>query len=1081
MNKLLRYLTILLLVLVNTITFANTKTWMDGSWIGLKYQVNAYKKWQMTLDLNAAKKLFTVYYPELDCKGTLELVQMNEQEAIFIEKITGGYCLSDGYIIVKKVDAECIAFICYRDNRTRLASYAVLQPNSDNYQDKKSWEKLNDKGTKLYADVFETMRQQAEKEYGKNHLNYAFALNNLALFYDNQVEYQKAFPLYQETASIYKEVSGEKTEAYILALDNLAGFYKNSGKIGEAELVYQEVLNKRKELLGDKHPNYITSLNNLGLLYLNSSNYTKAEPLLLASLNKTKEVFGEQSVEYSSAIYNLASLYRYEGNFDESKRYYELAIDISLATWGKDNVYYISAIESLADYYKTQREYKKAETLTLEAIELYKKDVIHNKFSIVNAFFNLTNTYLAQERYKDAETLLLDVIRVQKELSGTNNPDYGNQINSLALVYEQLGDHSKSAALYSEAAVVFKKVLGESSISYLIALQNLASAYSKQKNFIQADSLYTAIKPIAETIFGKNHLSYSSVLLDMALYYQRQAKFVLAENSYREAIKVMFSQIETNFSILSEKEKALFYKTFSYRFEIFTSFALMQSQRNPALLGEVYNNQLFTKALLFNTTNKMKERIMASNDDVLKKLFNEWQFKKEYLSKIYQLPFSEKEAQHIDEKLLEQEVNSIEKKLSLQSEAFGSANDTKHPTWQEVQNALKQNEAAVEMVRLDFYNGSNWTDTIVYLALIIKPGSSFPEVVKLYQGKDLENRYARYYTNAIRFKTEDTYSYTHYWKQIQEKLAGVKKVYFSPDGVYNQINLQTLKNTQTGKYLIDEIDIQLVSNTKDLLKVKSLKQSSKEVILIGFPDYNNEKAIGTDRSIPSKLQLIEADTSQRFFTGNFITNLPGTKKEVDNISYIFIKNKLKTANYTEQEASEVLIKSLKDPRVLHIATHGFFMRDVQTNSENERGLMGMNAKTVVENPLLRSGLLFANAKQAFIEGGDGILTSYEVMNLNLDETDLVVMSACETGLGEISNGEGVYGLQRAFQTAGAKTILMSLWSVSDAATQELMTLFYENWITQKKSKRQAFKNAQQVLKVKYPEPYYWGAFVMVGE
>jgi CHAT domain-containing protein len=152
---------------------------------------------------------------------------------------------------------------------------------------------------------------------------------------------------------------------------------------------------------------------------------------------------------------------------------------------------------------------------------------------------------------------------------------------------------------------------------------------------------------------------------------------------------------------------------------------------------------------------------------------------------------------------------------------------------------------------------------------------------------------------------------------------------------------------------------------------------------------------------------------------------------------------------------------------------------------NSRTLNGDEIVEYVHDPLLNSGLLLANAQQGITglltNGEDGVLTAKEALNLTLDKTDLVVMSACETGLGEIRNGEGVYGLQRAFQQAGAKTVVISLWKVSDEATQELMSRFYENLLSKKLSKREAFQQAQSALMKKYPEPYYWGAFVVVGE
>jgi CHAT domain-containing protein len=271
--------------------------------------------------------------------------------------------------------------------------------------------------------------------------------------------------------------------------------------------------------------------------------------------------------------------------------------------------------------------------------------------------------------------------------------------------------------------------------------------------------------------------------------------------------------------------------------------------------------------------------------------------------------------------------------------------------------------------------------------------------------------------------------------------------------VYNQINLNTLKKTG-GDFLINRYDLAIIGNSKDLIALKNQKASStkKDAFLLGFPDYG----------------------------GTTIPALPGTKVEVEGISRI-----LKTAGYQvtlsqQNDATESKIKTVSGPAVVHIATHGYFLQDTE-------GAVGIAAENAKDNPLLRSGLLLAGASKTMsgevlpnLESNDnGVLTAYEAMNLNLNGTNLLVMSACETGLGDVRAGEGVYGLQRAFIVAGAKALVMSLWKVDDAATQALMTNFYNN-LSKGGSKLKAFKQAQQQLMLKYKDPYYWGAFVMVG-
>lgn len=246
----------------------------------------------------------------------------------------------------------------------------------------------------------------------------------------------------------------------------------------------------------------------------------------------------------------------------------------------------------------------------------------------------------------------------------------------------------------------------------------------------------------------------------------------------------------------------------------------------------------------------------------------------------------------------------------------------------------------------------------------------------------------------------------------------------------------------------------------------------------------NTKHFFYPKTWPKKMK-VHADDNNYFekiasTRGLELTRLPGTEKEIKDIEKFLKSKKWDVNSYLGDNA----LKTAYNPRVLQIATHGLFLEDVYLGNKE---IFGFQTKEVVENPLLRSGLFFTGAGNYLksdstktIGDENGLLTAYEAMNLDLDKTELVVLSACETGEGDINNGEGVFGLRRAFQQAGAKSVIMSLWEVNDEATQKLMSSFYSKWVTGM-PKRKAFSEAQQEVRKQFPEPYYWGAFVMVGE
>jgi CHAT domain-containing protein len=263
--------------------------------------------------------------------------------------------------------------------------------------------------------------------------------------------------------------------------------------------------------------------------------------------------------------------------------------------------------------------------------------------------------------------------------------------------------------------------------------------------------------------------------------------------------------------------------------------------------------------------------------------------------------------------------------------------------------------------------------------------------------------------------------------------------------------------------VIDNANIVLVSNTKDiyLRKVKS-------------------RAVTTDNTAsmfgnPTFYLTASADNRS-------ITALPGTQKEVNQVQFILDQKGWTTTEYLENFAAEEKIKELNSPKIFHIATHGLYK---PTEDATFAEQIGGGEAHLAQNPLMRTGLLLKGAGDLLDKTDynynmeSGILTAYEAMSLNLDKTDLVVLSACETGLGDLEAGEGVYGLQRAFLVAGAKMLIMSMFKVDDDATQKLMLKFYQKWLNSN-NLRQSFIDAKKELRVEYPEPIYWGAFMMIG-
>lgn len=728
-------------------------------------------------------------------------------------------------------------------------------------------------------------------------------------------------------------------------------------------------------------------------------------------------------------IDRLGRLYIQANNLKKAEEYFEYSREIREKELPRFSLFRIPPLVGLSEIYYLKGDYRKAKEYLDQAewqfyrsttgwynYDHYSKAIFRNQFEIALKEHNYANA----ERY-------LGLLSSGSTITGDKNVQ-----TNIPRVFDMRARYFLHFGDYEEAERNLKKAE-----LFANAIDNELVNFQIKKTRTLLQWSVGDIRAAAQT------------LIDLT-------------QSYKE-------YIQENFAAMTEFEREAFFEKLRSDFELLNSFAIhnMDHEISDELLKQVYNNQLFSKALLLNHLNKQKEQILLSGDNQLIKLLDEWEAEKANLSMLY---YQKKP----DDALIattEQRIQQLEQQINSESNILNSMEED--IIWEDVRRSLTEGEAAIEIIRVRDYNlpgkegaqvsAYQFTDFYSYLVLVIARDLKSPQALVLENGNDMDSRDVNIYRKSIQFKVEDRASYNAYWKPLLKLLGTYNKLFISADGVYNQINLNSLQNPITGKYVLEETDLIFVTNTKDLVETSSLADS-KNAALFARPQYVSSQTQEIDFMTNTEFRNLEADVFENFREQLF-SDLPGTEKEVKSIEMLLGEREWKVASSYHKEASEKALRSVDNPAILHIATHGFFLQ--------EDNLDGVNS-------MIRSGIILAGVDKVDAPPhNDGILTAYEATNLRLDSTYLVVLSACETGLGEVKNGEGVYGLQRGLKVAGARFILMSLWKVDDFATQELMENFYVNWLLGTPI-HEAFKKAQIGLRDKYPHPFYWGAFILLG-
>ena len=825
------------------------------------------------------------------------------------------------------------------------------------------------------------------------------------------------------------------------SLNKLGGSFFKEKKYSDAFDMYTKIAEITKDIDDGNNIRYADALNNIGVMYYYNADYQNALKYNMKVLEIRKNIYGEDDPDYAQSLNNIGIAYYKMGNYQSALKYFLLGEEITKKTLGEENYQYALLLNNIGAIYSKIGDEQNSLKYKIQALE------------------------------------------IQKNIFGESSPEYAFGLNNIATTYSQIEDNQNALKYYFQALEIWLNTYGENHLYCATTIKNIGVVYNNMGDYQNALKYFLQALEIEEKIVGENHPIHAQSLHNIGHTYFFLEDYQNAIKTIKKATDINKHNLAKNFSFMTAQEREAYWNANNENFS--NNLKYNYKIPNDTLATKTsYDSELITKGLLLASEISLTNTIMESGDTAL---ISEY----ETLKKVH-LQLNDELEKPIAERIyncdsLENEIQNMERHIMEKSKEFGDVTHFIKIDWKEVQNSLNPNDVAIEF--------SNFTekDTTRYLALVLTKDMEAPicvplfeqsEMQKLQRGivpaksetqKDDENRGATTVAAKRQGIYESTGLYNLLWKPLEKYFPENPRIYFAPSGMLHQIAVEYAP-TGNGKLISDKYQIYRVSSTR-FLAMDYMPKPLKNSVLYGGVYYDSDTTTMKQESDRYSTRSATSYTSFADFNHNedrgSLNYLPGTKTEVEDIVGKLKKKRIKSQLYEGSAANEESFKALsgEDISVLHVATHGFFL-------PTEEKLSG--DQSLVQSGLLLSGANYAWQNKPLPEGiEDGILTAKEISFMDLRKTDLVVLSACQTALGEIT-GEGVFGLQRGFKKAGARTIIMSLWPVDDNATLLMMTEFYTN-LTKGMTKREAFLAAQNKVKTTagFENPRYWAAFIML--
>jgi len=1036
--------------------------------------------------------------------------------------------------------------------------------------------------------LFEVLEYR-RKKYGEINIEYAKSLEALADLYCQKLQFIKSEEIATKVLETINNIKGENNSDYARVLGLLGLINSETGNLEESESYLKKAIEISYAVLDSSNMTISSYLSNLGLVYMHKKEYSLAINNFNKALNLLKDSIGEMNPFYATILSNLSIAYSNTGNYKMAELLILKSIEISNQILGEVNALNGVKYNTLGLLYNELEQLEKANESFKKAQESSLLTGNKTQYHII-ILNNLALSEENLEHYSIAEKIYFEALKFQKEMFGTENEEYCLLLGNLAQLYSELEKYELALPLFLEVEKIRKSISGKNDP---ITSNNIGRIYSELGEYDKAEQKYKEAINELNHLF-ENNLQLASILSNYAALSLKKGDYIKSDSLLMEYKKIVFKNIDNCLSFLSENENIILLNSFKSNFNFLRSYYLNFNNKIPSLKKDAYDLELKTKGGLMHSRIEIKKALLGNKRDSTSiTLFNEWISCRNDLAKNYSMPEKDKK----NTVILEKQAEDIEKKMARISINYNDINEETNFSTNQLFSVLNNNSIAIEFSSFSYWNKS-WTDSALYVALILREDSAFPKIIQLFEIDEMIDFYDwekhtdkdflnLFYSNeiieipknlplgrvgiifskeplpsgylqidsaiinlpaykagllkgeqivgvngndvngfsldslrsriigpagtSVKFIVQNnsgekrevelmrefiegysppkpkTNLYELIWQPLEPYLQGVDKIYYSPSGLLHTLNLQAIM-APDGKRMGEKYSMEQMSTTRNVVTTSGEPDKSS-ITLFGGINYDFVPA-GKD-SIEKETDFHQPDlsTTNRGAT-EYWYPLDGALDEVKLIKKQFDENKKSTTLITGEQASEETFKALSghSPKILHISTHGFFFPDVERKKEDRKMLQLNEEKQVfkiADNPLLRSGLIMAHGNYTWqhqsnpYENEDGILTAYEISNMDLTNTDLVVLSACETGLGEIKGSEGVFGLQRAFKMAGVDYLMMSLWKVPDKETKEFMNDFYKNWLGGMKI-REAFSATQKMMNQKYPNnPYLWAAFVLV--